>query len=114
MRVFYAQAVFGQEEIDAVVQVLKNQALVLMDGPAVGKFEQRVAKLFGKPFGLMVNSGSSAITLAVAALDLPAGSEVITPALTFSTTVAPICQQGLVPAFVDVEPDTFNIDAAKV
>lgn len=114
MRVFYAQAVFGQEEIDAVVDVLKNRGLALMDGPSVGNFEERVAKLFGKRHGLMVNSGSSAVTIAVAALDLPAGSEVITPALTFATTVAPLVQQSLVPAFVDVEPDTYNIDAAKV
>src|SRR5690606_17282284 len=58
--------------------------------------------------------GSSANMLAVAALDLPKGSEVVTPALTFSTTVAPLVQQGLIPAFVDVEPDTFNIDAEAV
>lgn len=113
-RVFYAQAVYGQEEIDAVLDVLHNRSLALMDGPAVKTFEGRVAALFGKPYGLMVNSGSSANMLAIAALGLPAGSEIVTPALTFSTTVAPLLQQGLVPAFVDVEPDTFNIDAARV
>jgi CDP-4-dehydro-6-deoxyglucose reductase, E1 len=114
MRVFYAQAVYGREEIDAVTRVLEDSSLALMGGPEVSRFEQRVAALFGKRFGLMVNSGSSANTLAFAALELERGSEVITPALTFSTTVAPLVQQGLVPAFVDVEPDTFNIDAAQV
>jgi len=114
MRVHYAQAVFGAEEIDAVVEVLRNRPLSLMEGPSVAQFEREVAALFGKPHGLMVNSGSSANTLAIASLDLPAGSEVITPALTFSTSVAPIVQQGLVPAFVDVEADTYNIDAAGV
>lgn len=114
MRVLYAQAVFGQDEIDAVLDVLRHRSLTLMDGPAVARFEARVAGLFGKSHGLMVNSGSSANTLALAALDLPVGAEVITPALTFATTVAPICQQGLVPAFVDVEPDTYNIDATQI
>lgn len=114
MRVFYAQAVYGEEEIDAVADVLRNQSLALMSGPSVKRFERRIAALFAKRHGLMVNSGSSANMLAVAALDLPKGSEVVTPALTFSTTVAPLVQQGLIPAFVDVEPDTFNIDADAV
>ena len=113
-RVLYAQAVYGQEEIEAVLDVLRNRPLALMTGPSVAEFQKRVAALFGKRHGLMVNSGSSANALAVAAFDFPPGAEVITPALTFSTTVAPLVQQGLVPAFVDVELDTFNIDAARV
>ena len=113
-RVFYAQAVYGEEEIDAVVDVLKNRPLELMGGRSVLEFESRVAALFGKEFGLMVNSCSSANTLAVACMNLPRGAEVITPALTFSTTVAPLLQQGLKPAFVDVEKDTFNIDASRI
>ena len=109
-RVFYAQAIYGREEIDAVMDVLENRSLNLMGGPAVLEFEKQVACLFGKDAGLMVNSGSSANLLAVAILGLMPGDEVITPALTFSTTVAPLIQNGLVPAFVDVEPDTCNID----
>lgn len=114
MRVLYAEATYGQEEIDAVLNVLRSQPHALMTGPAVRAFEQRVAALFGKTHGLMVNSGSSANLLAVAALQLAEGSEVITPVLTFSTTVAPLVQQHLVPAFVDVECDTYNINAAQV
>ena len=110
-KVFYAQAIYGQEEIDAVIDVLKNRPLQLMSGPSVAEFETRVAELFGKSMGLMVNSGSSANLLAISALNLPAGSEVITPALTFSTTVAPLLQNGLLPTFVDIEEDTYNIDA---
>lgn len=113
-RVFYAQAIYGREEIDAVVDVLENRPLALMTGPSVTAFESRVAALFGKAHGLMVNSGSSANLLAVAALGLAPGDEVITPALTFSTTVAPLVQLGLVPVFVDVESDTYNIDAGLV
>lgn len=114
MRVFYAKAVYGAEEVAAVTDVLTHRPLELMGGPTVETFEARIAALFGKRHGLMVNSGSSANLLAIAALDLPRGSEVITPALTFSTTVAPLVQHGLVPAFVDVEPDTYVIDAARV
>ena len=114
MRVHYAQAVYGREEIDAATAVLENQPLQLMTGPNVDDFQSRIAALFAKRHGLMVNSGSSANLVAVGALALPSGSEVITPALTFSTTVAPLVQNGLVPAFVDVEPGTYNIDAGRI
>ena len=114
MRVFYAQAVYEREEIDAVVDVLENSPLQLMNGPRVSLFEERVAKLFGKKHGLMVTSGSAANLLAITALGLEKGSEVITPALTFSTTVAPLIQCGLVPVFIDVEPDTYVIDTDSI
>jgi CDP-4-dehydro-6-deoxyglucose reductase, E1 len=114
IRVYYAEAVYGREEIDAVLNVLENQRHALMGGANVRDFENRVAALFDKAHGIMVNSGSSANLLALAALDLPAGSEVITPSLTFSTTVAPIVQLGLVPAFVDVEADTYVADPIQI
>ncbi|MFA6021236.1 MAG: aminotransferase class I/II-fold pyridoxal phosphate-dependent enzyme [Rhodospirillales bacterium] len=114
MRVFYGQAVYGEEEIAAVTDVLRNQSLALMTGPKVAEFENKIAALFGKKFGLMVNSGSSANLLAFAALDLPKGSEVITPALTFATTVSPLLQLGLVPVFCDVEPDSYVVDTKRI
>ena len=113
-RVLYAEAKYGAEEIEAVASVLRDQPLALMNGPSVSVFEQRVAELFGKRAGLMVNSGSSANLLALAALEMPPGSEVVTPALTFGTTISPIVQLGLKPAFVDVESDTYNIDVSAV
>jgi CDP-4-dehydro-6-deoxyglucose reductase, E1 len=114
LRVFYAQAVYGEAEIEAVTSVLRNHSLTLMDGPKVHEFEGRVAETFGKSSGLMVNSGSSANTLAIASFGLEPGDEVITPALTFSTTVAPLIQQDLVPVFIDVEPDTYVIDPTRI
>lgn len=112
LRVSYAQAVHGIEEEQAVLDVLrKNQTIM---GPRIKKFEEEIATLFGKKHGVMVNSGSSANLLAFELLDLPKGSEVITPALTFSTTVAPFLQKGLKPVFVDVEPGTYNIDVSKI
>ena len=111
VRVPYGQTVHGEAEIAAVVEVLRTSTQM---GPRVRAMEERIAALFAKRHGIMVNSGSSANYLAIEILRLPAGSEVITPALTFSTTVAPIVRHALVPAFVDVEPDTFNIDATRI
>jgi CDP-6-deoxy-D-xylo-4-hexulose-3-dehydrase len=111
MRVPYGLSVHGQEEIDAVVKVLKGNTAL---GDNVKEFEKKIAKVFGKKYGVMVNSGSSANLLAFELLDLPRGSEVITPLLTFATTVAPIIQKGLVPVFIDVESDTFLIDIAQI
>jgi CDP-6-deoxy-D-xylo-4-hexulose-3-dehydrase len=112
-KVYYANAVYGKEEIKAVNKVLKNH-LTLMDGPLVKEFETKVAKIFGKKYGVMVNSGSSANLIALASLDLPKGGEVITPALTFATTVAPIYQCGLIPHFVDVEDAEFISDPQNI
>jgi CDP-6-deoxy-D-xylo-4-hexulose-3-dehydrase len=107
----YGRTVHGQDEIDAVVHVLQTSTQM---GKHVRGMEDQVAALFQKNHGIMVNSGSSANYLAIEILDLPKGSEVITPALTFSTTVAPLVKCGLVPVFVDVEEGTYNIDANKV
>ena len=111
MRVPYGQTVHGEEEIAAVTHVLRTSTQM---GAHVREFERRVADLFAKRHGVMVNSGSSANYLAVELLALEPGAEVITPALTFATTVAPLVRAGLLPAFVDVEPDTFNIDVAAI
>lgn len=113
MRVSYAQAVYGKEEIQAVVKVLSNPSKIT-PGAAVTEFENKIAKLFGKKYGIMVNSGSSANLIAFEALNFPPGSEVITPVLTFSTTVAPLVQKGLVPVFVDVAEGAHIIDIDKI
>ena len=110
-RVLYSGAVHDQAEIDAVVRVLQGTGQDLKIGPNVAELERQVAARFGKRLGLMVNSGSSALFMAVELLDLPAGSEVITSPLTFSTDLSPLVRAGLVPVFVDVEADTFNLDA---
>lgn len=113
-RIEYAGSVHDEREIDAVVAVLRGGATALRIGRNVREFEQRVAELFGKRRGIMCNSGSSALYLAVELLGLQPGDEVITSAVTFSTDVAPLVRAGLVPVFVDVEPDTYNIDVAAI
>lgn len=111
LRVPYGFSVHGQEEIDAVVEVLKGNTAL---GEKTVEFEAKIAKMFGKKFGVMVNSGSSANLLAFELLNLPKGSEVITPALTFATVVSPIVQKGLVPVFVDVDPTTYLVNIEQV
>src|SRR5208283_882898 len=96
------------------MEVLRGGPFALKIGKNVAEMERKVADLYGKKLGLMCNSGSSAIYLALELLDLPKGSEVITSPLTFSTDVSPIVRGGWVPVFVDVEPDTYNVDVSRI
>jgi CDP-6-deoxy-D-xylo-4-hexulose-3-dehydrase len=113
-RIEYAGSVHDEREIDAVVQVLRGGPTALRIGRNVRAMEARVAELFGKRRGVMCNSGSSALYLAVEVLGLEAGDEIITSAVTFSTDVAPMIRAGLVPVFVDVTPATFQIDVEAI
>ena len=107
----YGGAMLDQKEIDAVVNVMQTSMVV---GPQVQSFEKRCAQLLGHEYGIMVNSGSSALMLALRLADLPKGSEVITPTLTFGTDISSIVLTGLVPVLVDVEPDTYQIDIDRI
>ena len=104
---------YGEEEIQAVKDCLRT-GWIAGNGPITEKFEKEVSSYFGKKCGLFVNSGSSACLLALAALDLPKGAEVVTPACTFSTTVAPILQLGLKPVFCDVEIDEYVPSVSQI
>jgi len=104
--------VHDEREIEAVVEVLRSGTLDL--GPKVAEFERRGAELLAKRHGVMVNSGTSALWLAVDLLGCKPGDEVITSPLTFSSDIAPLVRSGIVPAFVDVEPDTFQIDVEGI
>ena len=111
-RIPYALAVHDEDEENAVLEVIKNHQTII--GKRVREFENKIASLFGKKFGVMVNSGSSANLLAIEILNLPKNSEVITPVLTFATTIAPIIQKQLIPVFVDVEPETYLINVNDI
>ena len=110
-RVPYGLSVHDNKEINAVVKVLKTSTQM---GKSVFELEKRVAFLFKKKYGLMVNSGSSAIMLAMEVLNFPKGSEIITPVLTFGTTISYIIRNNLVPVFVDVKEGTYCIDEDKI
>ena len=107
----YAKTVYGQEEIDAVVKCLNESTQM---GKYSKKFEKKIAKLFDKKHCLYVNSGSSALYIGIEAFNFKKNSEVITPALTFSTSVGCLVKNNLIPVFIDVEENTFNINPDKI
>ncbi len=118
-RVQYGGRVYDEQEMIAAVDAVLD--FWLTAGPRAEAFEARLAETVGTAHALAVNSGSSANLLAVAALrsrrlerPLQPGDEVITSALAFPTTVAPILQNGLVPVFVDCEPATYNLDPSHL
>ncbi|MAG34178.1 MAG: aminotransferase [Deltaproteobacteria bacterium] len=113
-RIDYAGSVHGEEEIEAVVSVLRGGATALRLGRHTREMEHLVAEAFGKARGIMVNSGSSALYLAVELLALEPGDEVVTPALTFSTDIASILRAGLLPVLVDVTEDSYQVDVDRL
>jgi len=113
-RIDYAGSVHDEAEIEAVVEVLRGGPTSMRIGKNVKAMERRVADLFAKKRGVMCNSGSSALYLAYEAIDLQPGDEIVTSAVTFSTDVAPVVRKGAVPVFVDVTPDTFQIDVDRI
>jgi CDP-6-deoxy-D-xylo-4-hexulose-3-dehydrase len=110
-KISYAKTVYGQEEIDAVVKCLNESTQM---GNYSRQFESKIAQLFEKKECLYVNSGSSALFIAIESLEFPENSEVITPALTFGTTVGCLLKNNLIPSFIDVEPLTYCIDVSQI
>ena len=110
-KISYAKTVYGKEEIDAVIKCLNESTQM---GAYSRTFENEIAKLFYKKYCLYVNSGSSALYIGIEAFNFEEGSEVITPALTFSTTVGCLVKNKLVPVFVDVEPLSYCIDWKQI
>ncbi|WP_368272326.1 DegT/DnrJ/EryC1/StrS family aminotransferase [Enterocloster lavalensis] len=103
---------WGSEEIAAIEKVIRSNMYTM--GQEVRKYEEDFAKRFGTKYAIMVSSGSTANLLAIAALvyshRLPRGSEVIVPAVSWSTTYAPLEQFGMKVVFVDIDKETLNID----
>lgn len=110
-KISYAKTVYGEDEINAVVKCLNESTQM---GNYSRKFEMKIAELFNKKEALYVNSGSSALYIGIESYDFPENSEIITPALTFGTTIACLLKNKLIPVFVDVEPLTYCIDTSKI
>ena len=109
------EVTFGAEEIFAATEVMMSTHVTM--GNKVLNFENEFSSKFNIKNSVMNNSGSSANLLAVAALcnvefknHMQPGDEVIVPALSWSTTVWPLIQYGLIPVIVDIDPNTLNID----
>lgn len=111
MKIYYGKNVYGKKEINSVIQQLNKSTQM---GVSVKKFEKKISSYFSKKYGLMVNSGSSAIMLAVKVLDLKKGDEVITPCLNFGTAISSLMHYGVKPIFVDIKIETLQIDIQKL
>jgi CDP-4-dehydro-6-deoxyglucose reductase, E1 len=110
---------FGPDEVMAMLEVMLSTRVTM--GPKVIGFEREIADYFNVSEAITNNSGSSANLLAIAALTNPAtknglkpGDEVVVPALSWSTTVWPLIQHNLIPVFVDIDPETLNIDPEAI
>ena len=111
MRIPYGKNVYNNEEISAVLSKLKKSTQM---GESVQSFENKIAKLFSKKFGLMVNSGSSALMLATNVLNFKKNDEIITPCLNFGTAVSAIILSGAKPILVDIDIETLQINIKDI
>ena len=102
----------GEPELAEVAEVLESGMLTM--GPKVAEFEQELARLCEVEHALVVSSGTAALHVAVLALGLDPGDEVLVPAYTFPATANVVALAGLVPVLVDVDPETMNIDAGQI
>ena len=107
-----SQPDIGQQEIDAVLDVLRSGRLAL--GPVREDFERAVADYVGVTEAVAVSSGTAALHLALAALDIGAGDEVITTPFSFVASANVILYQQARPVFVDIDPVTWAIVVDRI
>src|SRR5262249_43116775 len=100
---------FGVEELKLLRQALVSQNLCCIGGQMVSSFEKEFAYTYGVPYGVASTSGTAAIHVALGALDLNPGDEVITAPITDLGTIIPILYQNCIPVFADID-DTYDID----
>ena len=111
MKISYGKNVYGHEEINAVLSQLNKTTQM---GINVHKFEEKISTLFSKNYGVMVNSGSSAISLALDVLGIKENDEVITPALNFGTAISAMINIKVKPIFVDIDIETLQISINQI
>jgi perosamine synthetase len=107
------QPVLGGNEKEYLARCI-DTGWISSEGPAVQEFEEKLADRVGRRFGIAVSNGSTALDLAVRALKLPEGSEVIMPSFTIISCAAAIVRAGLKPVLVDAEPRTWNMDVLQL
>lgn len=112
MRIPLSSPDIEEEDIAAVVRVLRNSRLSL--GPVLGEFERRFAEYVGAPHAVAVSSGTAGLHLSLLAVGVRANDEVIVPSFTFIAAANAIRYVGAVPVFVEVDPITLNLDPERV
>jgi len=105
---------FTQKDKDDICAVLDDGRMTVITGPKVNEFEEKYAAKFGVKYALATANGVLALHLALAALDIGPGDEVIVPAHTFIGTTIPVVMANAIPIFVDVNIESFNIDVTKI
>ncbi|HZO97801.1 MAG TPA: DegT/DnrJ/EryC1/StrS family aminotransferase [Gaiellaceae bacterium] len=111
-RIRLARPDVGAAELEALAEVVESGTLTM--GPRVAEFEAGLARACGTRHAVAVSSGTAALHLAVLALGLDPGDEVLVPAYTFPATANVVALSGLRPRLVDVDPETMNLDPARV
>ncbi len=112
MQIYLSRPDITEREIEAVCEVLRSPNLSL--GPKLAEFEQAFVRYIGKKRAVAVNSGTSGLFLSMLALGIGQGDEVITTPFTFIASAASIMMAGARPVFVDIDPESLNIDPAKI
>ncbi|MHC4749825.1 MAG: DegT/DnrJ/EryC1/StrS family aminotransferase, partial [Planctomycetota bacterium] len=105
-------AAIKDEVIQAISEVCESQHFAL--GPAVAEFEENIAAYCDSKYAIGVSSGTDALLVSLMALEIKPGDEVITTPFTFFSTAGSIVRVGAKPVFVDVEPDSYNIDPSSI
>ncbi|WP_340025124.1 UDP-4-amino-4,6-dideoxy-N-acetyl-beta-L-altrosamine transaminase [Paenibacillus sp. FSL K6-1096] len=108
----YGKQVIDEEDIASVVKVLQSDFLT--SGPAIEQFEAEIAAFTGAKYAVAFSSGTAALHGACYAAGIGAGDEVITTPMTFAATANCVLYQGGVPVFADIDPQTYNLDPARV
>ncbi|HDM91765.1 MAG TPA: DegT/DnrJ/EryC1/StrS family aminotransferase [Candidatus Korarchaeota archaeon] len=107
-----SKPLIGDEEIRAVSEVLRSG--MLAQGSRVAEFEKRFASYVGTSHGVAVSNGTAALYVALLAMGLGPGDEVVTTSLSFFATASTILLTGAKPVFVDIDPETYNLDPREV
>ena len=111
---FPAWPVFDQREEQAILKVLHSGQWGIFGGDRVATFESKFAAFQNAKFGVCVPNGTLALEMALRALGVGPGDEVITTPYTFIATSSSILTVGAQPVYVDIEPDSFNLDPAQI
>src|SRR5205085_4108689 len=107
-----ASADLDESDVQAVLTVLRSGRLAL--GPAAAEFEHRLAEYVGVRHAVAVSSGTAALHLIARALGLGPGDEVLVPSFTFAASVNALLYEGATPVFVEIEPETYNLDVSDL